>query len=241
MKLLFCIGSLERGGAERVISNLANSLCKKNEIAIVTTIDKTEYKIDDKIRKYSLDRLNTHENKMTRIIKLYKIITKEKPDVILSFLPEPSYRVLLLRKLIKIPIIVSVRNDPKSEYKDFKRKNLMRLLYPLADGFVFQTEEAKQFFPKKIQKKSTIIPNPIKSEFLERKLFEGKKEKNIVAVGRLEKQKNHELLINAFYDINQDIKEYKLIIYGEGTLRSYLEEKIKKLGMQNRILLPGIA
>lgn len=239
MKILFCIGSLEKGGAERVISNLANSLCEKNEITIVTTIDKIEYKINKKIRNYSLENENEKSNRINRIIKLYNIINKEKPDIIISFLPEPSYRVLLLRKIIKIPIIVSVRNDPQSEYQGLKRKILMKLLYPLADGFVFQTEEAKQYFSRNIQEKSTTIPNPIKKEFLERNVYKGKKEHLIVSVGRLEKQKNHELLIDAFYDINKEIKDYKLVIYGEGTLRSRLEDKIKELNMQNRIFLPG--
>ena len=238
MKILFYIGSLEKGGAERVISNLANDFVKNNDIVMVTTINKIEYSLEKKVKHYSLDE-NVKLNALQRLKKLYKIIKDEKPNVIVSFLPEPSYRILLLRKFINIPIIVSVRNDPKREYSNFKRKILMKILYPLADGFVFQTEEAKEFFRKKIQNKSTIIPNPIKNEFLERKIYEGKKDNLIVSVGRLEKQKNHELLIEAFSDISKEISEYKLIIYGEGSLRKNLEEKIQNLNLQDKVFLPG--
>ena len=243
MKILFCIGSLEKGGAERVISNLANTFSQNEDIDIVTTIDRVEYELNQKVKLHSLDEKNGNVgilNKLFRVKKLYKLIKKIKPNIIVTFLPEPSYRVLLLRKFIKLPIIVSVRNDPKIEYSTFKRKVLMKLLYPLADGFVFQTEEAKDFFSKEIQTKSVIIPNPIKKEFLERKIYEGKRDNIIVSVGRLEEQKNHELLIDAFYKLNKEIKDYKLVIYGEGSLRAKLEKKIKELNMQDRILLPGI-
>ncbi len=242
LKILFCIGSLEKGGAERVISNLANSFVENNEIYIVTTINKVQYEINKNVKLYSIEDNSTDSkvSKIKKTKKLYKIIKEINPNVIVSFLREPTFRILILRKIINIPIIVSVRNDPKVEYKDIKNKLLMRLLYPLADGFVFQTEEAKAFFSKKIQKRSTIIPNPIKREFIERQLYEGKREKTIVTVGRLEEQKNQELLIDAFYDINKEIDDYKLIIYGEGSLRNKLEEKIKIYKMLDKIYLPGI-
>ena len=243
MKILFCIGSLEKGGAERVVSNLANSFVLNNEVSIVTTIGQIQYEINNKIKLYSLDSSKLNKKRLNRIVKvkkLYSIIREVRPDVIVSFLREPTFRVLLLRKFIKTPIIVSVRNDPKIEYKDLKNRIIMKLLYPNADGFVFQTEEAKEYFSKRIKNKSTIIPNPIKKEFIERKLYMGKRDKTIVSVGRLEEQKNHELLIEAFYNINKEIRDYKLIIYGEGTLRGILEDKIKKYGMEDRILLPGV-
>ena len=194
MKILFCIGSLEKGGAERVISNLANDFIKNNEIVITTTIKKIEHALDENIKFYSLED-EKKLNELRRLTKLYKIVKKEKPDVIISFLTGPNFRILLLKKFINIPTIISVRNDPKIEYGTLKRKIFMKVLYPLADGFVFQTQEAKNFFSTKIQNKSVVIPNPIKSEFLKRKIYEGKKEKTIISVGRLEKQKNHKLLI----------------------------------------------
>lgn len=243
MKILFCIGGLRKGGAERVISNLANSFSSTDEISIVITEKKIEYKLENNIKVYSLDynlSKNNIINKFLKIYNLYKTIKEDKPDVIVSFLREPTFRVLLLRKFIKTPIIVSVRNDPKIEYKSFKSNFLMKVLYPLADGFVFQTEDAKQYFAKKIQEKSIIIPNPIKKEFLNKNIYTGDRDKIIVSVGRLEVQKNHNLLIDAFYDINDQIRDYKLIIYGEGSLRTMLQKKINSYGMKDRILLPGI-
>lgn len=244
MKILFCLGSLNRGGAERVVSNLANYFIKCNKVSIViTSPDLPQYELDKNITVYHLDKKRESNNiiykNLKRIYKLNKIVKKDNPDIIISFLPEPSYRILLLKPIRKIPTIVSVRNDPNVEYKSKLNFWAMKILYPLADGFVFQTEDAKHYFNKKIQCKSVIIANPLKEAFVQRKIYAGEKDKIIVNIGRLEKQKNHELLIEAFNDIKEEFLDYNLFIYGEGTLKENLKNKIKKMDLENRVFLKG--
>ena len=178
MKILFYIGSLEKGGAERVISNLANDFVRYNEVVLVTTANKIEYPLNKDIEYYSLG-YESKTNIIQQLKKLKTIVEGEKPNVIVSFLTGANFRILLLRKFIDVPIIISVRNDPKEEYKKLKDKIFMKLLYPKADGFVFQTKEAKEYFNKNIQNKSKIIPNPIKKEFINKKQYDGEKE-NII-------------------------------------------------------------
>jgi len=172
-------------------------------------------------------------------MKLKKYIKNINPDVIVSFLPEPSYRVLFLKIFNrKLKVIVSVRNDPKIEYKSKLNNSIMNILYPLADGFIFQTEEAKEYFSSKIQEKSEVIPNPIADEFINAEINE-KKDKIIVNVGRLEEQKNQLTLIQAFKDFSVSYPEYRLFIYGEGSLRKQLEDEIANLKISDKVFLPG--
>lgn len=244
MKILFNIGCLNKGGAERVVANLSNFLVDNNEVSIVTTIrDKILYNLNTEINLYTLDGENPTRNilgkNIKRLKKLSKIVKEVQPDLIVSFLPEPSYRILFLKFFNRNwKVIVSVRNDPKIEYKSKFNKYIMKILYPLADGFVFQTEEAKKYFNKKIQEKSTIIPNPIADEFLNSKVNKAKK-KIVINVGRLEEQKNQEMLIKAFTNVSKDYPEYKLFIYGEGSLRNKLKQLIEKSGMNQKIFLLG--
>lgn len=244
MNILFNMGSLKKGGAERVASNLCNFLVKDNDISIMTSIkENSYYKLNNNINLYNLDENRPEKNFLKKNIKRLKkmnlLVKKIKPDIIISFLPEPSYRILFLKIFNpNIKVIVSVRNDPKVEYSSIKNRMIMKLLYPLADGFVFQTQEAKEYFSKKIQDKSVIIPNPINEEFI-CEPYTGKREKIIVTVGRLEEQKNHKMLIEAFSKLPEEFKEYKLIIYGEGSLRNKLEEQINELNLKDRVLLPG--
>ena len=66
MKIMFCLGSLGIGGAERVITNLANTFIKEkqNEVSIVVSTPKENiYQLDKKIRFEVIDSLKK-ENKI---------------------------------------------------------------------------------------------------------------------------------------------------------------------------------
>lgn len=240
MKLIFCIDSLNKGGAERVLSNIVNDFCKDHNITIITTSStKSSYQIDRRIKIYSLDEEKKHLLKnFVRVKNLYKYIKEIKPDAIITFMPPQSFRVLTIKKLLKTKVIVSVRNDPKKEYSSFKNKIAMKLLYNKADGFVFQTKEAQEYFSKKIQKKSVIIPNPVNDLFLV-DTYNGNRKKEIVAVGRLEKQKNYFYLLNTFKELLNIRNDYILKIYGEGSLRNEIEEFIRKNKLEKFIKLMG--
>lgn len=244
MRIMFCLGSMTKGGAERVIANLSNEFCQEHSISIIVTPpDEPMYKLDNKINFITLDKCNDKkENIIVRTVKrikrLRKIIKNINPDIIVSLLPEPTYRVMIAKIGLSKKTIISVRNDPKVEYKKFLNKIIMKILYPFADGFIFQTQEAKEYFGINIQKKSVIIPNPINEEFVCEK-YKGEREKIVVTVGRLEEQKNQKMLINAFSRLPSEFAEYKLIIYGDGTLRKELEKQIKDLNLTERVKLPG--
>ncbi len=247
MKIMFYTASLLKGGAERVISVLANALVKKYEVVIViNTFKGMAYTVDENVKLIQLDKkrekLSLTRN-MRRIKDTEKIVKNEKPDIIISFLPVPSYRILYLkRKLKNIPIIIADRNDPKQEYKSFIDNFLMKRLYHKADNFVFQTSQQRDFFPKDIRDKSTIICNPLKNEFAEiEKDAKIQKKKTIINVARLQRQKNQKLLINAFAKIAEECKDYNLKIFGQGILKEDLEQQIDELGLKERVKLCGVS
>ena len=248
MKILFCVGTLSNGGAERVICTLANNFAKKNNIKIVS-ITKTNiaYELDRNIdvdfidNEYFDNRLPKKRRirkNIKRLIKLKKTIKEFKPDIIISFMVEPSFLVLMLKKSLKIPTIISVRNDPKVEYSSRLYNILMKKLYPKADGIVFQTNDAMEYFDNIVKTSKIVIPNPIKNEFI-CDSYKGKRRNIIVNVGRLQEQKNQEVLIKAFSMLGEKYDEYKLIIYGNGILENKLNDLIKELKLENRVILAG--
>lgn len=264
MKICFFVPTLYKGGAERVIANLSNYIINSkniNGIDIITMYNTDiEYKLDDRINVYSIDKkyveykklLNNYKGflKLLKRVKkafnnikikllLKKILKNNKYDLIISFLPEPSFMILSLKKYIKCPIIVSDRNDPNVEYSNLRSFYLMNKYYPLADAFVFQTDEARKYFKNINIKKFAIIPNPVNDDFIIDR-YEGKRKKNIVNVARLNKQKNQLLLVKAFEKIKDEINDYNLIIYGEGPLRKELQNYINNNNLSDRVFLPGI-
>jgi len=108
-----------------------------------------------------------------------------------------------------------------------------------ADGYVFQTRGAMSYFPKKIEAKATVISNALFNPLLDAIQPVSQKTNNITAVGRLERVKGFDLLINAFGSIADQLPDTKLLIFGEGAARQELEALIGHLGLQKIVLLPG--
>lgn len=243
MKILFYIGNLRKGGAERVVATLSNKLVEKNEVIIITTTDeKIEYSLNKSIKLFNLKNFDGNKNPLVKNIiylkRLKDYIKEIDPDIILGFLPEPSYRLLILKPFIKSPVIISDRNDPKIEYASLKSRTIMKFLYKRADGFVFQTDEARDYFCKKIQDKSIVIANPVDDRFLKTK-YVGYKSTEFINVGRLNEQKNQILLIESFKDVIKKYPNYKLLIYGEGSLKNELSMYIKDNKLNNNVKLCG--
>lgn len=243
MKILFYINAIHDGGAERVMVNLAKYFSDTGYETILVTsfIDTWEYKIEGNVKRLTLEEKEIKQGRIkrnfSRIVKLRDILKKEKPDVAVSFMAEPNFRLLIASLGLNVKTIVSVRNDPNKEYAGKIGKFVGKWILPIADGCVFQTKEAQEWFPERLQRKSTIIFNAVKEEFfhIERTPMVGE----IVACGRLVSQKNHKLLIDAFAEVVKEHPYARLKIYGEGSLRDVLQEQINKLGLQENAFLMG--
>ncbi len=145
------------------------------------------------------------------------------------------------KKLRDIPTIISIRNDPKIEYKNKVVYFLMKNLYKDVDCLVLQTNEAKNFFEKivKDNNKLHVIPNPINEKFDVNTPYVGERDKTIVTVGRLEKQKNQKLLIDAFKIASEKHNDYKLLLYGKGSLQKQLEEHCENNSLEDKVIFKG--
>lgn len=238
------ISSLGSGGAERVVSSLSNELAARGyEVSIVLVVENTQYySINSAIKIYCLDcEKDQDKNVVTRIavrlLKLRRILKQLQPDVVISFMSETSIDVCLASVGLKIPVIASERNDPAIDPASRLKRLLRRFAYLRGNGFVFQTPDAQAYFSKQIQARSRIILNPLTGLIPEP--FDGEREKRIVAVGRLNVQKNYPMLLNAFQDFSRKYSDYTLEIYGIGDLEEEIRNQIQELGLVDRVVLKG--
>lgn len=241
--LLFYINAINGGGAERVILQLARHFAENGYRSVLVTsfVDEgNEYDVPQNVTRISMEQKEVKQSRLkrniSRISKLRKIIKKERPIAVISFMAEPNFRAIIANIGLQSKCIVSVRNDPNREYGGKIGRIVGKYILPYADGCVFQTEEAKSWFPEKLQQKSQVIINDVKEEFF---LVNREKTRNIITVGRLSKQKNHNLLIDAFAKIAGKHPDQNLLIYGSGILEKKLIDQIESLGMEERIKLMG--
>jgi glycosyltransferase involved in cell wall biosynthesis len=246
-RIALFISSLQKGGSERVMVNLAEYLHRNNcEVILVTQYkQEVEYDINPNIKRvYSepdsskLQGGRIH-NFVVRFSTLRDIWKEYKPELVLSFLGKNNLMAIATSAFLPVKVVASVRGEPTMEYDSTLMRILAKFVFRFANGVILQTEQAKSFFPKAVRKKAVIMSNPLNPEFLNRR-YTGEKEDVIVAVGRLDENKNHAMLIHGFARIASEFPNTKLIIYGEGDYRNNLEELIAEKNLTDRILLPGV-
>lgn len=238
MNIAFVLPGLGFGGAERVVCHLANRLSEQHRVFIITAAHTSEvaYSLNDSVQVVSApSNLST----LKTWLWVRKSCMNLKPDAVLAFMTETGIFTSLFLAGTGIPTIASERNDPAVERKE--AGVLKRMLGALAGLFtswyVFQSEGARSYYSKYIQKKSSIILNPLEVDKLPQRDPNGI-DHRIVSVGRLFPQKNQEMLIRAFA-ASKASEKHTLHIYGEGKLRPKLEALIAELSMSDKVFLEG--
>ncbi len=243
MKITIFTGGLSGGGAERVACNMATYYYNKGHDVEFLTIGDNEnsYYYNPQINRVCLLKLDERSSFVANIIKrlfrLIKYLISKKKDVYIVSLPDSIIILLSLRFLTKSKIVASERGDPQ-KLPSFQQK-LLRLLCKQADGWVFQTQDVKNWYKSHLgDSNNIIIPNAINPDFIQ-PIYHGVRKKTIVTAGRYKKQKNQRLLIDAFSKISDRYSDYRLIIYGEGPLNDELAAHITYLGLDKKVILGG--
>ena len=243
MTVGFVIPSFLFGGAERVMSIICNEFVENgHQVSLYLTEDSEQifYPLDKKVRivditvnkKHFVSRLPIYINRLRKDLK------RQGTDVVVSFITRTNIISVCACKMAKIPVIVSERNNPYIVPANRLWRMVRNFIYKFADGAVFQTKYAQDYFNTKVISKSTVIKNPM-PEAVNLKYDYNKKQKRIVSVCRLESQKNVSLLIKAFNKIYKDIPGYSLHIYGDGSQRNMLESLIKSMEVSSAVFLEG--
>ena len=252
MHIVLIISSLTAGGAERVLSDLANAwVLQGHKISIITLSGASVppfYPLNDRIRLHPLDALQKEnctflqrlKNIAKRLLTLRKALRLVKPDVIISFVDIMNVTALFASLGLKIPIIVGERTHP--QYYQLPRfyKKLRGIAYRWAGKVVSQTPSASDYFSKLPRDKRAVIPNSVKiPKHQKNELDILSPVQKIISVGRLCPNKGFGTLIAAFSEIAQQSPNLTLTIYGEGAERQNLEALIQNLNLATRVFLPG--
>lgn len=235
--LVLAIG-LSGGGSERVASIIANRLHSYgHQVAYACVYNGLRgYKLDDEVAQFDVysqagNRLKKYRE---RVSGLLRVVDAFGPDVALSFIANESVPVMLSG----VPTVLTLRYD-LTRVKHLSPAGIWRLFaLSRAKAAVFQTSAVKSLFPRSIAAKSEVIANPLEVGSLP--IWNPEEAGNaFITTGRLEQQKNHALLIDAFTRFHEDHPSYRLEVLGRGSLRPELERRIADARAQDYILLPG--
>lgn len=237
MKIGFLVAKVSFGGGEKILNFLMREMTLKGHSVSVFSWNK-EWENEELLLPYNIVPIPEIKvgilNKMKGIFSFKRELEKNRPDCLIIFSLSLAEFGLFSALLSGIPVILSERVDPKYLPQSKFHVYLKFLMYKLSSGVVFQTEKAKSFYSQIVQKKGTIIPNPVMCEAYQPSETCSKE---IVAVGRLSEEKNYPMLLRAFSRLKNS--EYILKIYGDGPLRNELSFLIDKLKINQRCFLMG--
>ena len=248
-KIAFHLNCLCQGGAERVVSNLANQFAQEGYKVYIATewYDKDEFELDERVTRVHVG-LREEDEKKNRITKFFlrvkylkEFVKEYQPDVLIPFAQRANYRALMAAGNSNVPVIVCCRTDPVGHYDHLSDKIQIKWLFPKASGAVFQTTGQRDFFKPHIQNNSTVILNPVNPKYFGT-IHPEVKEKAVVHHARLVDFKNQPLLCRAFVRVHEKHPDYVLKIYGpdsqDGT-KEIIDSIIEENNAKDYILLMG--
>lgn len=246
MNVAFVLSALEAGGAERVLSQIADAAIARGWRVTLITFDAPGdpvfHEIDPRVELVRLalpaggKRWSRFGRSIRRVVALRRALSARRFDVVLSFLTKINVLTLLATAGRHTPVIVSERNNPDRQPAHPLWRVLLHRLYPRATAIVMLTERGKARLPAAERARAIVIPNPVPAlPFRPRESGAPQ----LVAVGRLTEQKGFDLLIQAFARIAGRLPDWNLLIFGEGPERPRLEAMVREHRLEGRIHLPG--
>jgi len=252
MRLTLIISSLSLGGAERVLSILANYWAGKGHVVTVVTLGSRShdwYTLHPDIIRLELDLLSYSKHyghaivhNLGRILRLRAGIRGSRPDMVISFMDRTNVLTLLATRGLGIPVIVSERTDPRHHSIGRAWNTLRSWIYRYADAVILQSDSIRAWAnEKRLGHLVHVIPNPIDAKITSSPPIEKNRNAKytVVAMGRLTQSKRFDLLLDAFALCRTANPDWSLLLIGDGVERQRLESRARKLGVEKVTTFTG--
>ena len=240
-KLITFLPQVNDGGVEKNFFSTIKNLKKSGIKLFVICCSKKKFykklKINDNTGIFQLDKFPLQAKLIFSFLFLiYYNFRKKYP--ILSF--QGNVYAIIASKIINCKIYIRLNSHPNFHIKSYIKKKIFIFFYKMADKIIVNSKEIKKTLKYKYNLNSNLIYNE-----LDRNNIINKSRKNvrikfsnnypiIISVGRLDKNKNHIFLIEAFNALRKSLN-YNLIILGSGNENQHLLNKINEYQLSRNI------
>lgn len=251
MKLLLMIHGLSAGGAERVMTAIADGLAaREHEVYLLTLSGRSDhfYEPCDTVRRISLDLADESKGllrglwaNLHRIRAIYRQVAAIRPDAIVSFGTTVNILALLACVGTGVRVFVSERTDPGAHAIARRWRVLRHITYRRASALVVQTARSAEWFRVRMGRNLPVvaIANPVKTQLDEERPDVVPPTPFVLAVGRLAPEKGFDVLLRAFEAAARQCTELNLAIAGEGPEAAGLAALAEEYRISARVFFLG--
>ncbi len=244
-KLLFYTHGLVDGGGERLWSCLASAMkARGHDVIFVQDFEADENRsnLDASIPVYTLGR-----NNLRAVKQLADVLHQEKPDVALSAIGGSNTKLMLAKALARSPVKTVITYHGFQEWRTGLLSGITYLGLPVLSAYADSTVAVSNGLCEQLVKrwhskpsKTTCIHNPVFFPAGARVPSEAElkaRPDTLLAVGRFVLEKDFITLVRAFARLNRP--NANLVILGKGPDKAKIKAEIKRLGIGDRVSLPG--
>lgn len=243
-KIMLVIHALGYGGAGKMIVKLADALAQNEDYEVILYVEEKagkHYPMDERVKVYQETEFfeNYYTRHFRQLFQLRRRVKEIKPDLVVSFQTNQNALSVFATRGRHIPVIVSERGDPYV-YHNLIAK-IKTWVINMAEGGVFQTHKAMEYYGKGLQSRSRVIYNPCPTDVVERPSWDERK--NVIAyVARFDiQQKRQDLMVKAFAEVVKKHPEMQLVFYGQGEPdMTQIKSLVAELGIGDNVRFEGL-
>ena len=246
MKVLLIQGGFGAGGAEKIVAMIAAHRDKLGDDVHVAGMtlakDGSYFAYPETVSLHPMhgQEIPKRNIQWHRLRHIRRVISEVEPDVVIAFLTKINTLSLLATIGKKVPVIISERNNLRAQAVHPLWRKLQQMLARRAGAIIMQTERACEDLPKALRHQAEVIANPC-APLRDAQKASDPNMKQLVAVGRLERQKGFDLLMKAMACIRDQFPDIRLTIFGEGSQRKALEKLRDELDLTDIVSMPGVS
>ncbi len=249
-ELALVIADLDSGGAQKVACTLANAWAAQGRRVCVITLAGPQgdfFRLDAGVERRVVGTLGRSKGlvagllaNLRRVRRLRRILRRLRPRVAVSFIAPTNVLLILAAAGLGLTVVVSERNDPARQSYGPAWDALRRLTYRFAQVVSANTQGALETLAAYVPRaKLALVPNPVPLAASDP--ADPAAARVVLSIGRLHRQKAHDVLLAAFARMADALPDWRLHIVGEGPLRADLEAQAARLRLGERVIWHGRA
>lgn len=245
MRILFIVRSIGYGGASKQLALTANAMTQKGHQVTVYSYNMNVLKQELLQDVTYVPQPNLCRNKLEEYLfspwRIRKLIKRTKAEVVVSWRANAGcFTSLACLGLKGVKHVFSERTDPYTETSLFLK--IATRLCRRADGGVFQTEKARDYYGQAMARRSVVIPNPIPGNtVLPEVVPVEQRQKKVAWVGRFfMKQKRMDVMVKAWAEVHKRLPDYKLVFYGDGADMAQTQQMVQEYGLEEYVEFKGV-